>query len=152
MFSACYYHGVKLFCESVTMRFLGEPKTIFHFVGYTSPTMVIAAISLLFVFMNSRVPEKMIGFISTFSPAAFGVYLIHTHWYVWDNFIGDRFRFLADFNVLLMIIGILGCAGIIFFVCLLIDWVRLRVFEFVHVAEFLKKLEERFACYNVTTK
>lgn len=151
IFSVLLSWGMKLFCESFTMRVLGEPKTVFHFVDYTSPTMVIAAISLLFVFMNCSIPEKMRRFISTFSPAAFGVYLIHTHWYVWDNLIDDRFHFLTDFNVLLMIIGIIGWAGLIFFVCLLIDWVRLKIFKLVRVAEFFEKLEERIRC-KVTIK
>ena len=142
--------GIKMGCEGITAYLLGEPKTGFSFIAYTSPTMVAAAVFLFFAFKNCSVPPKMIGWISSVSPAAFGVYLIHEHEYISGHFIADRFTGLAQFSTPVMIICVLGAAATIFGGCLLIDWIRHKLFTWLHVKEALERLENKYIHYNIS--
>ena len=144
--------GIKIGCEGITAYLLGDPKTGFNFIAHNSPTMVIAAISLFLAFKKCRIPQKMIRCISEFSPAAFGVYLIHDHDYIRTYVISDKFAFLTELSVPLMIVGIIGSAMAIFLCCLLIDWIRHKIFVRIHVKEHIERLENKFIHYSVSVK
>lgn len=143
--------GVKMCFEGTTMWLLGEPKTGYNFISYTSPTMVIAAIALFLAFKNATVSPKLRRLISELSPAAFGVYLIHEHECIKGHFIVDRFVFLSELSTPIMVLGILGSALCIFAGCLFIDWIRHKVFTKMRVKECLEKLENKYIHHNITT-
>ena len=136
--------GTKLCFEGITMRLLGTPVTVFYFITYTSPTIVMAAAALFLAFKNAPISPGLSRIAAVFSPAAFGVYLIHDHDAVSDFFIVDRFGFLAESPLLLMTAGVILSALAVFTVCLLIDWVRWKVFIRLRVKDRLEKLETRF--------
>lgn len=144
--------GMKVGCESVTNYLLGTPKTGFILIAYTSPTIIIAAIALLIAFKNMRIPTRFNGFISAFTPAAFGVYLIHEHEYFRNQFILNKFAFLAKLSTPVMIIGVLSAALVIFAVCLLIDWIRYKIFVRLRVKERLERIEEKYIRFNIAIK
>lgn len=142
--------GLKLGWESATRWLLGEAKTGLNFFTYPSPTMVIAAVGLFFAFKNAAISPRLAKFIAEFSPAALGVYLIHEHDYVKAYFISDRFAGLTEFSPPVMAAGILGSALAIFTVCILIDWIRHKIFRRMRVKETLEKLEEKYIRHNIT--
>lgn len=111
------------------------------YIYYTTPAMVIAAVSLFLLFKNASIPSRWVRLISQLSPAAFGVYLIHEHDYIRGHFLVDRFRFLTQYSLPVMVAGILAAALVIFTVCLAVDWVRCRVFRLLGVKEHLEKWE-----------
>ena len=135
--------GIKIGCESITMRLQGEANSVFSVMTYTSPLMVVGAVALFLAFKNAAVSPKLTGLISALSPAAFGVYLIHQHDYIRGFFIVDKFAFLAEYSMPLMVIGVLLSAVAIFVICLFIDWIRCKVFKWLRVKERLEKLEDK---------
>ena len=143
--------GIKIVYESITGCLLGEPMTGADFISYTSPTMVIAAVALFLTFKNVTISPKLTGFISEFSPAAFGVYLIHEHECIRGHFISNKFVFLTEFSTPIMVVGIFSCALFIFAGCLFVDWIRHKIFARMRVNERLNKLENKYIRYNIST-
>lgn len=118
-----------------------EPSGIL--ISYISPTILIAAIALFLAFCNIRLNDRISNLVRIFSPAAFGVYLIHTHECVGIHIITEKYAFLADWGVLAMVGGVIGIAVLIFTVCLMIDWIRLRMFSLLGIKRILEKTEQK---------
>ena len=140
--------GIKMGTEGITACLSDGPKSYVNFISYISPTMVMATVSLFFTFQKCRVPQKLIRLISEFSPAAFGVYLIHEHKMIRSQFVAKKFGFLAEFSAPGMIIGVIGSAAAIFLSCLLIDWIRHKIFIRAHVKEHLERLEKKWGHFH----
>lgn len=143
--------GFKIGYESITAKLQVTPEKWYSFISYTSPTMVIAAVALFLAFKNARISPKLTKLISEFSPAAFGVYLIHEHEFIVARFISGKFAFLAQHSAPVMAMGVFASALAIFAVCLLIDWMRHKVFQWIHIKQFLEKLEEKYIHHSATT-
>lgn len=135
---------IRMYFGGISNRLSGEPVTGPDFIAYVSPTVVIGAVALFLTFKKAGVPSRLTGFISRFSPAAFGVYLIHEHEYIKGPFMTDRFSFLTEFSAPVMVFGILLSAFAVFAVCLLADFVRVNVFKWLKVKERLERLEEKY--------
>lgn len=112
-----------------------------NFVSYTSPTIVLSAIALFLLFSKISPSETGIAFIQAFSPAAFGVYLIHEHPYISGKFIYDRFSWLNDFSSLTMLLGIFMSAIVIFVLCILVDFIRVKIFQWLGIKKMLSRLD-----------
>lgn len=131
---------VKLLIEGLTM------KTIHSWNGnilidYTSPTMVLAATALFLAFQKIKLSSNAIKLVQLFSPAAFGVYLIHKQEYVSGHFIRGRFAAFAQQNVIMMVFGVVVAAVIVFVICILIDRIRYQVFRLLRISQRLEKLD-----------
>jgi hypothetical protein len=98
-------------------------------INYTSPTIVGAAIMLLLCCSKINFGNIWKKIISIFAPVSFGVYLIHTEPLIWTNIIKDRFIDYLELNPTIMAIAVLGTALAIWFVCSIIDSVRLKIFK-----------------------
>lgn len=112
-------------------------------ISYISPTILLSAIALFLVFCNLDLSKPIQKFVGIFSPATFGVYLIHTHECIGVHLIQQKYVILADQNPFIMVGGIIIVALAIFIVCLLIDWVRFRVFCVLKIKQRLEKIEEK---------
>ena len=82
--------------------------------------------------------------IVKFSPAAFGVYLIHEHRYIRDEFIIGKFAFLLEQSTLKLLVSVAVYSVGIFTVCLLADWIRHILFGRIGVKKHLERLEEKY--------
>lgn len=140
--------GWKMIKESVT----GARDETVWMIQYTSPTMVMAAAALFMTFLKIKVSSGVEKVILRFAPAAFGVYLIHEHDCVKGHFIKDGFAFLASKNVGVMILGVIGSAFAIFLLCILVDYVRHRVFEKLHIKQYLLMQEDKIAQVFASTE
>lgn len=132
----------KLCIELLTLKLLGEVRAGNYFITYQSPFIIFAGIFLLMFFANLKVSsfwEKVIGFLS---PMAFGVYLIHNHPLVLSFIINKRFTEYAEFPWILEILAVLGTAAVIYLICSLIDFIRLRLFKILHIRKLLDSFEE----------
>ena len=111
------------------------------FVSYISPTMVLMAAAYVILFTKfhfSTFGEKL---IRLFSPAAFGVYLIHVQYYVWNYFMKGRFGVIADGPAWMIPFKVIGCAAAVFAVCLLIEMVRIKLFALLKVDWLAERME-----------
>lgn len=102
-------------------------------VSYISPLNLLIAASYFCLFAKLRLPNSIQRFISVLSPAAFGVYLIHVQKVVWQHFIAGSFSTLSEVSVIGMIIGVLGCAVVIFSVCICLELIRIWIFRLLHI-------------------
>ncbi|MBR5080348.1 MAG: acyltransferase family protein [Victivallales bacterium] len=126
-------------CISVTfLLFFGGRIAVSHnisigkicqrYVCYNSPTILLSAIALLELFMNLNV-SCLVPIIRFASPTAFGVYLIHEHKAISSHFLIDKFKWTIDQPAWLFPFTIIVSALIIYTVCSLIDFLRLRLFK-----------------------
>ncbi len=116
------------FIYSVVSGFLPFVLDI-YLIDYVSIFTLGTAIFLVILFSQIKAPKPLCNIIKFFSPAAFGVYLIHEHPYIKNHIITDKFLFIADASIWKIPLLVLGSALAIFILCLLIDRVRLFAFE-----------------------
>lgn len=133
--------GQKVITEYV--KFIVDGKTVNEglFIKYTSPTMVICAVSLLCLFAKVDFKDGMKKLTAIFSPFAFSVYLIHTAPFVWSKVMKNRFVTFAEFNPIVMILVVFATAIGIFALCSLIDFVRVQLFKMFRIKELSFKIE-----------
>lgn len=106
------------------------------FVSYTSPTILFAGIMLLIGFRNLNLKDTTKKIIGFFAPLTFGVYLVHENPIIRRWIIVEKFRGYADYNPFVLVGVVLGTSISIWFICSLIDKIRLCLFKVmrVHIA------------------
>ena len=110
-------------------------------IEYTSPTMVLAAVALLGVFSQLRLPQGLQRPVRALSACSFGVYLLHAHPLVFRLWLTDRFAGLGSVSTPELILSALGAALAVWGVCLLVDGVRLWLFRLCCVPKAARWLE-----------
>jgi len=120
------------------------------FVNYTSFTMVFVAISLVSIFSKLHFSSKCVKVIACFSPAAFGVYLIHVQPIVWGHFMSSAFLWIDNFTVWLLPVLVLGSALCLFVICLLVEKLRLILFKLLKINQFANSIEKKLYCIEKT--
>ncbi len=110
-------------------------------VNYVSPTMVIMAIGLFGIFSNmDRIScGKLISF---FSGSAFSVYLIHDNIYVRKYIISRIYSVIGGFDLVFLILSVLGIASVIFIGCILIDKIRIYLFKLIKTDKLAQCAED----------
>jgi hypothetical protein len=132
--------GSKFILDIITNMILGEPHGGV-LVSYTSPTILFAGIMLLLCFLNLNLGNIWKKFIVFFAPVTFGVYLIHVEPLIWKTIMKDRFVDYLEFSPIVMAIAVLGTALAIWFICSMIDKVRLEIFKILKVKQLLNNTE-----------
>jgi len=107
------------------------------FVNYISPTILLIAMSYIVIFAKMKSNTVVRKAIIFFAPAAFGVYLIHENNIIREHFIGRYFGWIAEANVLLICFEVIGCALGILIGCLLVEKLRLLLFEALRINRLL---------------
>lgn len=133
----------KFSVEEITIFIFDDEKGSKLLIGYVSPTILFAGISLFLAFLHINPKPALCRFISVFSPAAFGVYLIHCHPVIYE-LLEARFTNLYDLHPLLMPFSVLAVALGIYIPCLIIDYLRLKMFQKLSVKAILNRLESKF--------
>lgn len=97
--------------------------------AYTSVLIVLSSIALFAVFTQINVQNKAVcKFISFFSTASFGVYILHTQPLVWANLLQDAFSQFAVFSAPVMAACCLAAALGIFLACTAVEKLRALLF------------------------
>ena len=117
------------------------------FINYLSPTMIIQAISLIFIFAKFEFKNKYAKkFISFFTPLIFSVQLIHARLFANKKRIKLLFnlfhniKYFKNSNIFFVIYGF---SIITFFICAFLDYLRLLLFKLLKIRElclFIKKI------------
>ena len=139
---------VKLVLEYLSPRVSFELLKSDFLMNYNSPTMVVAGLCLLLLFMNLDV-KKIKKLISTFAPVTFGVYIIHTHPMMMDRFISNNFLMFKEFGVIKFVVAVIITSVVIFLICSLTEWLRIKVFRMLHIYEVCRKIENKFCKWNI---
>ncbi|MGN0774408.1 MAG: acyltransferase [Candidatus Ventricola sp.] len=107
-----------------------------------SITYTLTAFFMLNLFARVRPSKTAQRFIAMLSPLSLGVYLIHVHPFIWDNFITSRFALLANAHWLSMLFKSVAIALSIFVVCLGIDLIRVHIFQLLHIEQLCQRMEQ----------
>ena len=87
----------------------------------------------------------MIKLVKFFAPLSFGVYIIHDFPLIRNYVMKEAFVKVAHMNPIMMVLVILGFAVIIFVICALIDWIRLKIFNVLKVKALSEKITSLIA-------
>jgi surface polysaccharide O-acyltransferase-like enzyme len=113
-------------------------------IHYTSPFIVLAAMSLLLIFGSMNFSEFVKKMIMLISPLSFGIYLLHDHPLVRSYVMTDRFAFITNGSVSKMLLFFFGIILAIFVVGCCVDAVRSKLFQLLHIRKSLSKLDRYF--------
>ncbi len=112
--------------------------------SHTSPTILAAAVFLLLFFEKVRPPVFICRLIKLFAPAAFSVYIIHAHPFVWDFLLTGSFASYARLPAAAEIILTVLTAITVYVSCSLADLVRAGIFRELKLKEFLVRMENKY--------
>ncbi len=110
-------------------------------ISYTSPTIVICSVALVGLFSGLKINKSMQTFIKIFSPCSLGVYIIHVNPIIWTNIINDMTAWVNTENCLIMTMQISGTALSVFFICLILEFIRLIIFRALKISKSLEKID-----------
>lgn len=149
-YSALLFYIISVGCNFALNIFLKDPmKKIFtddtvNYLTYTSPFVVLSAIFLFIFFSKLKFGKKTEKFINYITPAALGVYLIHTHPLVFNKLMKDIAMPLVNHGTAAMIFGSVAMALAVFIICIVIDLLRIQLFRLIRINALCKKLDEVF--------
>lgn len=119
-------------------------------INFNSPTVLLAAVGLFVATAQMNVPKPFRKIISVFAPASLGVYLIHVAKPVWADVFKGFAKDFVDYNPVIMILLVLGSAVTIYFVCSVIELVRLYLFKLLKINDLFLRFEK--LCKRVLNK
>ena len=114
------------------------------YLSYTSPFVVLSAIFLFIFFSKLKFGKKTEKLINYITPAALGVYLIHTHPLVFNKLMKDIAMPLVNHGTAAMIFGSIAMALAVFIICIVIDFLRIQLFRLIRINALCKKLDGVF--------
>lgn len=134
--------SIKLAVEFITNQLYGSPVYVNMFIDYTSPFIIINAISLLCYFSQLNIKNGMlIKFIKLFPPAALGVYLIHVYPFVWDYLINGLASPLTNLHPIMLVIAVLISSALIYVLCSNIEMIRFRLYILIKIKSFYSYID-----------
>lgn len=128
--------GTKLVIELLSRQNREVVQNGNWLISFTSPLIVMSAVFLVLFFSNLEIGDKMKKWIAFFAPLSFGVYLIHEEPVVRNLLIKDKFIGYLSLSPIELVIAIIVTGIGIWFVCSLVDYVRIRIFSFLKIQQF----------------
>lgn len=129
----------RIVIHTVTISIFNAPRFEGGLYLYNSPFILFTAIVILLICKDITLMPKLHRIVKWLSNTSFGCYLIQVHPLVF-SFFRDKFAFLAHCNVLVMCLGVLGIALIGLILGSAIDWLRIKLFSFLHVNQFAQRI------------
>lgn len=108
-----------------------------YFISYTSPIILLMALGLLLYMKNIKVKRGR-SVLPKLSSVAFDVYIIHCHMLIYDNFLKDRFIWIAEIQTVLIPLTVVGWAIGIYYILSLVGMIRSFLFEKIRLNRFGK--------------
>jgi len=124
----------------VTKTLLGNVSSATKFITYTSPLMVIMAITLLNIFRSLRISPSVGKILTWVSSLTFGVFIIHTNRVLFVGLAGKA-AFVNNYNIFLTLIMLVAIVLGLFILCATIDYLRQLVFKALHMKPFSDKID-----------
>lgn len=136
--------ALAVFSVSVILTWIFKLNDI-SLLNYTSPTVFLSAVSLVLAFsqikIKRKVPQKIIGFVV---PSTLGIFIIHVHTFMWENFVKNCAKPYAESNLFYLALMIFALSAAIFIVCGTVDILRRGLFKLFHIKPLLQKLDILF--------
>jgi len=124
----------------VTKNLFGTVSSADKFITYTSPLMVIMAITLLNIFRSLNISSSTGKILTFLSSLTFGVFIIHTNREIFVGLSGKA-AFVNNYNIFLTLIMLLAIVLGLFVVCAVFDYLRQLVFKALHLKQLAEKVD-----------
>jgi len=139
----CYL--VSIFCvwfSKLILTYLGFNGNVL--IDYTSPFIVLSAVSLLLFFTRLNIRGKIPrALINALAPASFSVYLIHAHPFTWEWVMRLRFAYFLSYGTFAFTALVIASAAAIFLACSLFDYLRIGIFKIIKLNSVVGKIEDK---------
>lgn len=138
-----------VFCMCVVLTFISRigiaivtknVSSATKFITYTSPLMVVMAITLLNIFRRLKISQSNGKILTLVSSLTFGVFIIHTNRVLFVGLAGKA-AFVNNYNIFLTLIILLAIVLGLFVLCAVFDYLRQLVFKVLHLKQFSEKLD-----------
>lgn len=116
---------------------------ISYFVGYSysNPLTLIASLCIFMMFKKIKIEnQKVVKIISCISSTTFGIYLLHDNAMIRSKLYSDFLNVSQFYNSNFAVLIFIGYAVLIFVICMIIEFLRQRLFKLV------KKLYNKIKC------
>ena len=131
----------KLGCDYIEMKLWGGIRYSGNLHSYTSPLVLIAAVLMVVLFSNIKMKNLVLSkMIRNFAALTFGVYLIHENSSFRANIISDKFVYLVNSSSIMMILQLLGWTVCIFVGCMVIEFIRNKLFSILRIDLMISRL------------
>ena len=129
--------------QVTTEKLFGGVQDDSQFISYLSITVLASAVLLLLLFERLDFKPGLIKVISFMSPLAFSVYLIHDAVLIREWFITDKFTWIAELPLYMMIPMLFAVVLGIYILCSALDLIRHYLFKWLFLGNRLSNLEEQ---------
>ncbi len=115
-----------------------------YMMSYISPFILFNAVVLLEIgkemkVMNNKFLKRSIILMSTLT---FDIYILHSHIFIFNFFMKDRFAWVASEPWYLVIIWLALITGLIFVICFIIAIIRMKLFKLLKVNNIIACIEK----------
>jgi len=111
-----------------------------NLVSYTSPTILLIAILYIVYFSKLKFNDFTKKIIKFAAPSAFTVYILNNHRLVWKHIMTDLFINISNSSILNIFIFTVGFSSLFVIGSILIDKIRILLFEKIHIKDFINKI------------
>lgn len=130
---------------------LNDFKTLPFVEDYTFILNILSSCFLLLFFASINIKSNK--FITFFAKNSFGVYLLHEHDFIRSAFIKGKFTFIANYNVFLAVLTLLGIVVCIYLAGVLMEVVRKFIFRLAKIDALTQKIDNKIVnLYNKISK
>jgi len=109
-------------------------------VSYTSPTILGAAILYVINFSKIKFNNFFKKIIKFAASSAFTIYILNNHRLIWEHIIKNMFINLSNQSIIKIFICITGFTSVFVIISILIDKIRILLFEKIHINTILNKI------------
>ena len=132
-----------LYAGTILLTWYYKMQDIPFLIDYASPTIFLAAVSLLLIFANTTIKHTTTKkIISLLAPAALSVYIIHVNPLIWNYYIIDFAAPLVECSTPLLITGVLIASFAIYLACSLFDLLRIFIFTKLNLRKHLSPIDK----------
>lgn len=119
------------------------------FVSYISPFILLSAVAILLYFSRLEIKEFK-NIILKISSLSFGVYIISSHPLIMNTFVTNQFSLYAHTHPLITFSNIIIRSLCIFWICIAIEWLRVKLFEGLRVDKVCEKIVDWCSCSKIS--
>ena len=108
-----------------------------YLTGYISPFTIFLSVLLVLLFKKITFTNKVLSkLIIRLSSASFAVYIVHGQRAIFYTYFEGFFAPLAKYNLLYLMLGVIGAIVAIYIVCVLVDEIRILIYKLFRFDKF----------------
>lgn len=119
--------------DYLTLRIMGAKHGFGYLISYISPFIIVNAVFLLLLLKDIRYGKAVKKIVTMVAPFTLGVYLAHIQSPIFDLYLNKIMDSVAQWNVFLYVVGVLGLSLAVFIVGILVEKIRSGLFDILRI-------------------